>query len=368
MVCKMVKDAGVNLTTLAFLLILIILGFIVFESIKYQALASVLPISFDGENDYVLAPMPHQLVGIKSFTLEVWLRLPDKPKPTRQNIITIGSPERGSAIALLLWPDLRVQYNPWGIGLEAVSKLRLSTDRWHHIVVIYDEAKKAYLYIDGKLDSQYIFNNNWYLHGNISIAKRLTPSVDWFKGSIAIIRIWSKTLTREEIMDVFNGNPPRESLILYFSGRIKDGYLIDESGENNHGKIYGATSPRVIRPLFSNSKLLVISFYMVELVLNPYLIILFYITILLTVMLFKYKPVDIYMEKQPLKVKILLHRRELETSIRKIFVINNLSLIIILLIYTFFPNVHRFTSVILEGLISITFICLGTLHILMKQM
>lgn len=362
----MARDTSVNLITLAFLLILIILGcIIVFENIRYQTFALVFPINFDGENDYVLAPMPHQLAGMKSFTLEIWLRLPDKTKPTRQNIITIGSPGKGSAIHLLLWPNLKVQYNPWGIWPEAVSKTKLSAGKWHQLVILYDGDGRVTLYIDGRVDSQFVYDSDWNLHGNISIAKCLTSSVDWFKGSIAIIRIWGRVLTKEEIPKVLNNKPPIEGLILYFRGRIENNTLIDESGENNHGEIYGvAPSCGALRSLFSKPELLVIDLYTMKLVMDPYLIIPIYMIALLMLFFTKYNAVSIYAEKQPFKIKIHFSRKDLETSIENIFAINNFSLIILLFIHVFLPSIRSFSSIMLQGAILIMFVCLSILHIL----
>jgi len=360
------RDSNINLVTVLLLLLLTILvSSTIFETLKYHTLASVIPLYFDGEDDYIQAPLPYQLAGMKPFTVEIWLRLPDKPKTTRQNILTLGSPGEATAIHLLLWPNLKLQYNPWGVWPEAVSKTKLSAGKWHQLVILYDEDGRVTLYINGRVDSQYVYDSDWNLHGNISIAKSLTSSVDWFKGSIAIIRIWGRVLTKEEIPKVLNNKPPIEGLILYFRGRIENNTLIDESGENNHGKIYGAApSSGALRSLFSKPELLIIDLYTMKLVMDPYLIIPIYMIALLMLFFTKYNAVSIYAEKQPFKIKIHFSRKDLKTSIENIFAINNFSLIILLFIHVFLPSIRSFSSIMLQGAILIMFVCLGILHIL----
>lgn len=130
-------------------------------------------------------------------------------------------------------------------------------------VVLRRTPTRLELYVDGKFNAG--------VNTTISALQNTAPLMigkwanNFFKGSIAYIRIYNRALNENEIQyNLFNyNNPIKEGLVLWLHNRIHDGTWYDESEYRNNGTIFGAHwhinsylsyAVSIATPIFENSK------------------------------------------------------------------------------------------------------------------
>jgi hypothetical protein len=146
----------------------------------------------------------------------------------------------------------------WIYNQMNLSSLPISLDGiWHHYAGVFD-GSKMYGYRDGALvNSMTPTTPTPQQIGPVYIGYN---NVDrkYFKGLITVVRVYNRALSGSEI--AFNythpNDPVKDGLVLwlvahpdYIKDIDNDGILewIDLSGNNNHGKIYGAVLTKVIK-------------------------------------------------------------------------------------------------------------------------
>jgi len=81
-----------------------------------------------------------------------------------------------------------------------------SVNQWHFIAVIFDSStKKAELYINGVSQGVVVFNDSSFHNThNLYIGGRVPSDWRYFKGIIDEVLVFNKTLSTEELLDLYN--------------------------------------------------------------------------------------------------------------------------------------------------------------------
>jgi hypothetical protein len=129
---------------------------------------------------------------------------------------------------------------------------------WHNVALIVKSGEYGSIYVDGRLDAYATTSQtiNPADMERIQLGFLLPPSV--FQGFISQVLIYSRVLSGTEIRFNYSNpdNPVRNGLVLWLQAHPDyvedvdgDGVpeWLDLSGNNNHGKIYGARLVELIR-------------------------------------------------------------------------------------------------------------------------
>lgn len=173
--------------------------------------------SFDGVDDYISVAHNDALNLIGNFTISVWYKSDGclTPCGTYHTIIN----KRDESVAGDNWP--------WGVAISyidgpkgefqkifasrrnnsnldyQVSDSEILLNTWQHVVIVVQDNVQS-IYIDSELDGTYA-----YVQGqpasteNMIIGWNLRPDLEQFKGLIDDIRIYSRAITTEEILALF---------------------------------------------------------------------------------------------------------------------------------------------------------------------
>jgi len=126
---------------------------------------------------------------------------------------------------------------------HATTTTIFKDDEWYHVIGVYDGNRIA-IYVNGELEDEttYEESKGIYYDGNnpLRIGTHVFEANSYFKGSIDYIRIYNRTISKDEINYSYKNNIPKNvtDLILYldFEGNLKD-----DSGNENDGINHGAT-------------------------------------------------------------------------------------------------------------------------------
>ncbi|CCI03457.1 Calx-beta domain-containing protein [Microcystis aeruginosa] len=218
-------------------------------SIGSQGTASVkivedTALSFDGVNDYVSIPDSPTLNPI-NITIEAWVYSSNWSGQSHSAIVAKGINQE-----YLLWKSddsgydekfaFRVAGYPTYSTVYATTTI--SNNTWYHVAATYD-GTQAKIYVNGILEAS--------KNLGIAIPNGVNPvtigggvSSNRFQGQIDEVRIWNKTRTQAEIQADMNYQltGTESGLIGYWQFSEGTGNtVIDLSGHNNNGTIYGAT-------------------------------------------------------------------------------------------------------------------------------
>ena len=123
-----------------------------------------------------------------------------------------------------------------GQYIPLTSNTILQTNQWYLITATRANGV-AKLYINGNLE---ITTNYSFTPINEHYSLRLGMSVSngqSFSGKLDEMRIYNRALNAQEIIDIYNEQPPKEMIAWYPC----DNNALDLSGNNYNGNIYGAT-------------------------------------------------------------------------------------------------------------------------------
>ena len=201
-------------------------------------------LSFDGENDYVEIPYDASLDPDR-LTVECWVKAEvtithyapwfdqmDTDTPAGYFLREMED-AKGISFGVVIggsWYDLRVATT--------------LTDGWHQVVGTFDESElKAYK--DGAfLDSLSAVGSRDKSTINFSIGRRGYHADRYYKGSIALVRVYSRALSAAEIQHNYLNpmSPVLDGLVLWLKMEEGSGTTVhDYSGYGNDGTIYGAS-------------------------------------------------------------------------------------------------------------------------------
>lgn len=210
-------------------------------------------LSFDGIDDYVNTPLNFN--GLTQLTIELRIT-PKNTITTTEHLCIFGACQLSwdNMCTLANWNGTKNEIsctfrNTQKTGsreqLTTLIQTPLNTETFVSFVYNNNNLKG---YRNGILENQ-ITNNNFMELPNlseiISFSKPFPNNTAKFEGFIDEIRIWNRTLSQQEIHNNMNRRltGDEEGLVAYYrcDKQVNHGVLIDSSGNDNHGTIYGAT-------------------------------------------------------------------------------------------------------------------------------
>jgi hypothetical protein len=231
---------------------------------KEQLLPPSGSLKFDGVNDFVEVPHSDLFDMEDNYTVEALISVSDYDG---YRIIVAKNPTSSGTtdyIQFMITKSSGRLIGRIGNGTigEEVWGSQIPTGVWKH-VVLRRTPTRLELYVDGKFDAG--------VNTTISALKNTAPLMigkwanNFFKGSIAYIRIYNQALSENEIRyNLFNyHNPIKDGLVLWLYNRIHNGTWYDESEYGNNGAILGARwhinsyllhTIDAVNPIFENGK------------------------------------------------------------------------------------------------------------------
>ena len=156
---------------------------------------------FDGTNDNIkTAPLPSALN--EAVSISIWIKSDNNTGEWNGIITTQPDPSEG----FLLQENISDRYQ-WsvstGTNYDWIYSNSFISYEWDHWVCILDENNLMTIYVNGLLDAgQAIQNNNLSSTADLCIGSRYGN--EWFKGKLDDIGIWNRSLTEQEIIDLYN--------------------------------------------------------------------------------------------------------------------------------------------------------------------
>lgn len=181
-------------------------------------------------------------------TIEMWIK-PEGTQPFNAGLIYNRPANLGVQYASSWWGEahaIRFMVNA-GEGetySEQATASPATPDMWHHVAVILDESTRM-TYLDGKpFTEDSTFTAIDWSAGELYLGWDSENPAKAFKGEIDEVRIWSDSLTAEELesnkLKVLTGS--EENLVAYYNFDIPSAaYAVDLTSNAHNGVISGAT-------------------------------------------------------------------------------------------------------------------------------
>jgi len=206
-------------------------------------------LSFDGVDDYVDADFLSDVREWDSLTVSLWVKL--LSTPDQGNEAYIGSCAWSIEGGFLVWTgttgECRVRLRNDPLGTEKYCKFEDNVlNEWRHYIFVFDRPTLK-TYVNGAWTGN---SATWdypvRTDGHITIGRWAT----YYQNCIIDeVRVYNRSLTEQEIKELYEGAYSNTTgLVLYLSGKMNGSTIYDESGQGNHGTIYGAVPDQNSRP------------------------------------------------------------------------------------------------------------------------
>lgn len=154
---------------------------------------------FNGMNNYVTVPDSNSLDVASAITIEVWIKAYDTGR-TWQGVVTKWA-GLGGQYALYI-TNKKLEFVATGGSLYVVDTTEITDGIWHHIVATFDSnggANNGKIFVDGNLKAQSTYAGSITV-GTSPVRIGLDQtSVNYFKGVIDEVRVYSRALSQAEI-------------------------------------------------------------------------------------------------------------------------------------------------------------------------
>lgn len=152
---------------------------------------------FDGKNSYINFETPQVPVQNEPYTLEVWIKPDDM---ANRCIFGWGDPMTNNSANLLNLTLKGIRNSADQRNVAHVAEKKLNDNQWHHVAATFD-GNTCYVYIDGeRLATDEPPQRSIASQQNFKIGKSDFAQLQPFQGRIALVRIWGRVLTPEEIL------------------------------------------------------------------------------------------------------------------------------------------------------------------------
>jgi hypothetical protein len=167
-------------------------------------------LQFDGTGKYVAIPKAPELEPASSLTFSMWVNF-SSLAANRQDIFCYADSYQILKMGGVFWGGIH-QGGGW---LNPKSVTPIETDKWYFVAETYD-SKDVKLYINGELDGtiaapgqiDYLENVEFWLGG----AAGDIDQPFWFSGILDEVEIWSGAMTEDEIMELYQSQPPSSAV------------------------------------------------------------------------------------------------------------------------------------------------------------
>ncbi|KKK97567.1 hypothetical protein LCGC14_2651460, partial [marine sediment metagenome] len=163
-------------------------------------------VTFDGTGDYIDLGNYTATDGLQNLSVSLWFKTDEIPASELRPILGIGP--SGSRIPWIFFPNgasaVRVQMSITAPGVDQVDTPTLAQDTWYHLVFTHDAvgAGNAILYLNGvSVDSDTAIDSTSGASGNAGDIGTFLTS--YFKGDIDDVRIYSRTLSPAEALELY---------------------------------------------------------------------------------------------------------------------------------------------------------------------
>ncbi len=175
-------------------------------------------VDLDGDDDYIkLDSSPDMFkFGTGSFTASVWINVDALGVDSEwgSGILRSTRDDDIGDVVLGITNDGRISYLHWrnkgpdSNGRHLTGKEIISTGKWHHIVVMWDQSEDR-VYLDGnEIDTD--SSTTSYDWGYVKEIGRLSePSGSNLDGKLDEVKTWRRALSEEEIKAEFSRNSPK---------------------------------------------------------------------------------------------------------------------------------------------------------------
>ena len=212
-------------------------------------------LNFDGINDYVSLPSSTHNQIVSSGTLEAWIKTSDNNSNYRGIVL------RSNHYGLFLYNNKLATY-VWGGNAPGlicpVNGPTLNDGKWHHVALTFEigVANGSQLYLDGAPLGGTFKLDTYQSAATYSFQIGANQNLQFYKGAIDEVKIWSRKLTAQEIENTTDCiSNTATNLVGHYefnvgtAGGANSGLttLADSSGSSNNGTLnyfalYGAAS------------------------------------------------------------------------------------------------------------------------------
>lgn len=174
--------------------------------------------TFDGTNDVIGANITafQTLHQQRNFTIALWIRRNIAASAGQQRRIMgtlTSSADHGFQVLLDGTNAACVMYigNGSGGGNFVIGYLDAGTvpQSWSHVVYTFENASTAKAYLNGAFASQKTTTNALSSSAaTLAGAIGTVASTTWFSGDLALVQIWQRALTADEVLALYWMRPP----------------------------------------------------------------------------------------------------------------------------------------------------------------
>jgi hypothetical protein len=217
---------------------------------------------FDGIDDRIVIPLSSSLNFTQPTTLEIWLAVDGLGSGSYPGVVR-NLPKFNIYVNVSIYNTSPGAYSV--PPLEPLAKDSANRSIWggrytyvwntfFHVVLTYD-GSVGKIYVNGSLFGSYIISTTMQ---SPTESMYIGYHNTYFKGRIYRVSYYNRALSYDEILKMYRDpySVPADGLRLWLQAHPdnvrdvdNDGVLewVDLSGNNNHGKIYGATLTKVVK-------------------------------------------------------------------------------------------------------------------------
>lgn len=177
-------------------------------------------LQLDGVDDHATSGRP-LLDTYQSFALSAWARLP-KDKPNKAMVVAHQSGDVNRGFELYHtgtgWVFQRATADTGDASLVRALENATSDPKcpiaplgeWAHVVGVYDmDAQQIRLYVNGCLKATQPFTTPWLASGSLTLGASGYPSgvANFFQGNLDDVRLYDRTVTDDEVRQLFKQRP-----------------------------------------------------------------------------------------------------------------------------------------------------------------
>lgn len=182
-------------------------------------------LKFNGTDSFVEVPYDDMFNLNEAFTLAAWVKPAKAPFAGEQWRGIINGQKSTHGPYLLQMSAAQWEIGAWfgGNWVWNLTAKKIDTENFWHLVGTYDESIGFRIYVNGEVDGEQKspqgrvkdnVDEGIVIGHNYSFANR------WFEGIIDEVTIYSKALTADEVVDLYEGNVKDRVMAVESSGKI----------------------------------------------------------------------------------------------------------------------------------------------------
>jgi hypothetical protein len=161
-------------------------------------------LSLDGVNDGVNGPTGVTWFTNKSFTIESWFNF--NPSPPSEQLwfsanLNGGSTQQDIHLRVVYGANLRFGFYSNDLDANGV----VSNSNWYNVMCWYDySTDNAKIYVNGSQVASSSAGPFIQSSANIGVGYWISRNTQYFKGNIAVTRVYDRALTSDEVLQNYN--------------------------------------------------------------------------------------------------------------------------------------------------------------------